>query len=672
MSASNPPPPLFSLGPPVPPPIKKQRASGTNGSDRVLDETDDAIARRRAELGRLQQMQKQSVPTMNLARDQLLRPPSLPATSILPPNRGPPPPKVMPHAPSGSNAPVNSTMLEQRPLQVHQPGYSLTNGSNNQIMPQSPNRQTRTPMTSPAKNLQPPLTPVSAADAPSLPEAKTSTSNPAPTGGPPISVTPSGPPPTFFSSGSPGKNLPKSVGNESPKKSQVSFQPAVTEIPRVGNGFIQKKSDTDPSQTPNMENKAFAGHTPFHMQGNISQTETPELVKEREEKTPPTSSRKEMLSTMRSYADTPPGKDRETKKSLEVSVSTPYTKLPPGDTAFNKEKKQVAFLSPNASTPTMRSFLSTPQSISKRAPTPHPKLSQSIGTIQQHLVEAAEVVPFEYESDTATFTVRRPFGLAAEIDLWFSVGALNAKMYSNSSDVSNAASIEVVADVHFDGSVLVVNGDVEVRHKLPDSYQWKEFGNIKENETVLGNVSFIDSDASEKQYSLDAICEGALAVREHYCSSILSTGEAFRLRNSSTPLPKVTPIYVDDNEFDDTAPLYKSPTSDANVGTEDLPFLEQEDPSTNKSLAPPPPATADEYHESGSDVLSTAVNLFFSTIFSTIWFFMVRIPFLIVTHIVVMVIAIVLLSVIRLYVADDNSAAAMGATTSLYNEPGIL
>lgn len=119
------------------------------------------------------------------------------------------------------------------------------------------------------------------------------------------------------------------------------------------------------------------------------------------------------------------------------------------------------------------------------------------------LAESVDYTPHEYNSELATFVVRRPYGKATERDLWFREGYLNSKQYEKTADVTKPETLEIIAQITADMSVLALNGSAFVRHKsADDDADWREFGNADELDQPLGSITYIDSDASERDYSL--------------------------------------------------------------------------------------------------------------------------------------------------------------------------
>lgn len=357
--------------------------------------------------------------------------------------------------------------------------------------------------------------------------------------------------------------------------------------------------------------------------------------------------------------------------------------------------QQVGFLSPMASlldkpnaarnlskamTPLSMSRNATP--VRKRMPTPQPKGHKAKGVVDadtECLKEVAKCAVFEFEvPGLASFIIRRPFGLITDKELWYLAGQRNSKMYEKCADVHNASTLEVLAMIEGDKSIMALYDTATVRHRTKESGgSWKEFGNVDELDKPLGSIMYIDSEANEKEYSLDDVFEGAVAARHHYCSSLVVAAATLRSQKNSQP-----PVSEQPPPTSEPTQLQQKPkveTSEICVGTEDLPFppaakgapadgAEKVAASKPKSPSKPPPPAEDV-----TDVLSVFFSMFFGSIFWAIWTVFVRIPMRIVSTTLYMLIGVMILSVVRVYLADDNGAVAMGAiVTSMYNRPGIV
>eukprot|EP00957_Ditylum_brightwellii_P183246 13958249-Ditylum_brightwellii.AAC.1 len=94
----------------------------------------------------------------------------------------------------------------------------------------------------------------------------------------------------------------------------------------------------------------------------------------------------------------------------------------------------------------------------------------------EFLIAAARAIPDEYNSELASYFVRRPY-LSPEEEvsgaqeenglLWDQYGVVSAAEYADGARVSQPESLEVVATVEADGSVLVLHGMSSVRRGTP-------------------------------------------------------------------------------------------------------------------------------------------------------------------------------------------------------------
>ncbi|CAB9528816.1 expressed unknown protein [Seminavis robusta] len=239
-----------------------------------------------------------------------------------------------------------------------------------------------------------------------------------------------------------------------------------------------------------------------------------------------------------------------------------------------KAMSQTSFFSP------LSPGLATPRAGShKRAPTPRPKLDKGDGNEQLGVDlfgEAVKCTPFEFTTDLATFIVRRPHDMATERELWFTSGYANAKKYARQADVRKPYTLEVVAIVAADSSTLTLSSNSDVRHNNVESDEWKEFGNVDKMLKPLGTVTYIDTDAVEKDYSLDEIYEGAVSARETYCTSVMSMALGLKVRGpavNQAPAPSPVPLPT------------KKPvqTSEIGVNTDDLPIPAASQPGAPKA-----------------------------------------------------------------------------------------
>jgi hypothetical protein len=326
----------------------------------------------------------------------------------------------------------------------------------------------------------------------------------------------------------------------------------------------------------------------------------------------------------------------------------------------------------------------------------------------QHFIEAANCIPHEYTTNeeggaSATYLIRRPYGLETEPKFFAVCSSTSHELYGRRAHVSTPASMEVAVKVQADKSIMVVFGQAGVRYLITnnnsddnddnDDNDWKEFANVDELDRPLGNVSFIDENANEGDYSLDQVFEGALMAREHYCSSLFSTAlglyqNSIKQQAQQQQQQQVPETIVHVKEYVSDP---KPETGEMCVGTEELDFpttiqvpkkvaveaaaaaagtgatpVAAAAPQKDKKASPPP-------DENSSDVLTVGVGMFVSFFFGLLWTVLVRIPFKIFSTALAMTTAFCILSVVWLYLADDHGASLMGATTTFsYNRPGIF
>eukprot|EP00546_Thalassionema_frauenfeldii_P020970 CAMPEP_0178903834 /NCGR_PEP_ID=MMETSP0786-20121207/5368_1 /TAXON_ID=186022 /ORGANISM="Thalassionema frauenfeldii, Strain CCMP 1798" /LENGTH=685 /DNA_ID=CAMNT_0020575231 /DNA_START=85 /DNA_END=2141 /DNA_ORIENTATION=+ len=176
--------------------------------------------------------------------------------------------------------------------------------------------------------------------------------------------------------------------------------------------------------------------------------------------------------------------------------------------------------------------------VRKRATTPQPRRCVS----DPHMLAlATKSNPDEYDSAIATYKVRRPYAPYEEETFWKNIGELTNEEYQNLANVQNPFSLEVAAQIKADGSVLLLHGISDCRHKKKRAKVWRLFDNVDERDQPLGSVQFIDANANEGEYWLDEIFEEAMSTRDTYCSSLLSTVAALAsnptMHNAQQPPP---------------------------------------------------------------------------------------------------------------------------------------
>jgi len=229
----------------------------------------------------------------------------------------------------------------------------------------------------------------------------------------------------------------------------------------------------------------------------------------------------------------------------------------------------------------------------------------------------------------------------------------------------------------------------------------------------LGRIIYIDANGNDGEYWLDSIYEEALKIRENYCSNVYSAALALKasspktsnsqnhsiedkkqqMRNASPgtkvaspPVmnspsnhfssPDEEPTLQKEEALENQLPAKTAPKMvDACVGTEDLPKSKVPEKNIPKPKDAPKPVTQESDQaeiESGStDALSAFVIFFFGTIFSIFWF-AISIPFRIMKWTGLVSIFCVCISMLWLYLADDNGAMNLGAGIDYHlNSPGV-
>lgn len=370
--------------------------------------------------------------------------------------------------------------------------------------------------------------------------------------------------------------------------------------------------------------------------------------------------------------------------------------------------------------------------VRKRVSTPHPKRvnsDTSNGEESKLLAKATETNPDEFDSDVATYHVRRPYVLSANDDFWNEVGELSNEEYQATADVGKPASLEIAAKIKVDGSILLLSGLCTVRHKKPRSTKWKIFEDVDDMDKPLGSVMFIDGQANEGEYWLDEIYEEAMSTRDTYCSSLLATASALKSTLQASPVPSnfmlahsdispgaplsspmqhlspmqyaslpphsfptqqhnsqlTTPPVVLKESVGETATLQSpvevvqpqdptlQPTPElSKVKVESIPALPVERKSEGSAKIDEKMAQPPEEADAASDILSNLLGFFFLCIFQVCYFCLVKLPIRITVATTVASVVGAILSILWLFLANDNGAGELGANLGYgFNRPGI-
>ena len=206
------------------------------------------------------------------------------------------------------------------------------------------------------------------------------------------------------------------------------------------------------------------------------------------------------------------------------------------------------------------------RSVSKRVATPYPKreglktqdadgneTAISDEELERQFIdsfrEAIAYVPHEYfgsasissnigndgSNQLCTFYVRRPYGSPPQSEIFDLVSPSPHDAYSRKAHVSDPSTVQVAVAIPYDESVLCLFGHAGIRYRITPTGNFESYPNI--GEKSFGSVSYIDDTANEQEYSLDQIIEEALAVREQYCSTMMTTALGFQRRKPDVQAP---------------------------------------------------------------------------------------------------------------------------------------
>ena len=560
----------------------------------------------------------------------------------------------------------------------------------------------------------------------------------------PSDTQPHQPPLTNLSTDAPPRPDSSAEASQEPiGQKKTSFAPTPA---KVVSTEIPPMTESKAESTQLAPTKAFAGVTPFPKvsKPTAPAAHTPFVTKvDLGEDENQASTRKETLMRMRALADTPAkGAGGEApEESPSQQEASAILRLQKQLAQSQKEKtnalRQVkeleetleelkkresekvaqqtespstlGFLSPvvQASIPSTPSLvvspmpaIASPPPRRRRVPTPFPK-KREMGTetpentrstdsvseeeqLRPFLIEAAADVSYEYESEIATFLVRRPYGAETDQDLWFENGEVGSKVYQQSASVYELHTIEVVAMIRVDGSTLLLHGEDSVRHGSRDG-AWEKFPNCSggdtKDEKPLGNVTYIDAEANELTYSLDDLYENALSIRQIYGSSLHSfaMGLQKKSKDKQVSLPEdeppmmvqeipATPTFRQEEMNPPVAAVEKVDTSVDTEGLLPPKAQPQVQEQVQEQMPPPEPQKPIPAPQEDSNVL----GVFVAMIISLFWNALVVFPLRILSTILTWSIAIGFLAFIWLYLREPPSLIG-GATpiAQLLNPAGI-
>eukprot|EP00980_Cylindrotheca_fusiformis_P014869 scaffold4060_cov121-Cylindrotheca_fusiformis.AAC.3 len=714
-------------------PVSRQRQPGTKTSTISID-ADDAIARRRAELRRLQQQKSKhssTRPKESTASKELVPKPSARARSME--RKAPPPPPVArkleftggnKQQPRGARAksvpPRRPPPPPKKSEQVHKEAPPTVGNSSS---------ATTTTTTHNKKKDLPPLRP-STDSAVSLPE-QSSTASGADTA-PPLfaevtttTETVKQQPQTAATTDAPPQQAAKpQTTAKTPAakqkttdstsaasmmadptaletKTPASKPPTTTEPPstvrrerinQLRQGLDSPKSNKETKEAP--KEKAVISETNAKLEKALIAAEKErnlalKRIQELEDKL-----MKEMTNT--SKVPVTPVKDMTSLKEVMDMAKTQ------GEDAALKwaqeqlqgqeklQHKHAGLLSPSIPT--------TPQprrAIVNRAVTPHPKRDVKEGITDEDLEkrfitsfrEAVAYIPYEYNGTSVTddgkrctYYVRRPYGIPDPNGIFELVSPSSHDKYSRKAHVSDPTSIQVAVAIPYDDSVLCLVGKMGVRYRITLTGSFENIPNVEDS---LGFVSYIDDTANERQYSLDEILEEALSVREQYCSTMMTTALGFQQRK---------PVVVAGDAAPATAAAPKPQVAEIGVDTSDIPIPQEIKLSENsqraeakkeepkKKESPKKEMEEDTGSTGAGDVLTIFIGMIFKSIFGFIWWILIGLPLATIRVSVTMILACVVVGVLYLYALDGHySAMSQGENSFFYasqyhanTAPGLL
>ena len=270
--------------------------------------------------------------------------------------------------------------------------------------------------------------------------------------------------------------------------------------------------------------------------------------------------------------------------------------------------------------------------------------------------------------------------------------AESVECYWKNSNVKAEKSLEVMAMVEADGSILHIHGDA-CRHGLPvigdngsiTGYEFKTFADVESMDGALGKVIFIDSEGNDGEYWLDPIYEEALKIRESYCSNVFSAALALASAPEPVAARMTSPTANGIGHAVDNAPptiMMPPASSPAPVAVDASASVNKDEPKIKENVdqkqsVPQKEAPKEmekpkkqqekeqpQLDDNGStDILSFFFIWFFSTIFKIVWFILM-IPVRVVNCTLTIGIVVSIVHLLWLYFADNRDAIDMGALMS--------
>jgi len=216
-------------------------------------------------------------------------------------------------------------------------------------------------------------------------------------------------------------------------------------------------------------------------------------------------------------------------------------------------------------------------------------LADGSGAVAQKAVQTVEDV---FVSDFATYIVRKPYqyqngngndsmvcNLNAHVEdedvLGFGSVASPpvswvdpVETYGKNASAKEEKSLEVIARIKADGSILLIWGASSCRHGIPTlgdggavlDYEYKTFDDVEYMDGSLGKILYIDAEGNDGEYWLDPIYEEALKIRESYCSNVFSAALALKAASASMSMSTSTSVFSPQEEQSLPSPTIASTT----------------------------------------------------------------------------------------------------------------
>ena len=177
-------------------------------------------------------------------------------------------------------------------------------------------------------------------------------------------------------------------------------------------------------------------------------------------------------------------------------------------------------------------------------PMPHPKrkfFSTNAVELERRFIQyfrqAAEVVPHEYTTLTATLLVRRPYGLDNQkLEEIRGLPCSNNADYGRRAHISNPTTLEVTVLVDPDVPILFLGIGGIVNYRTSPGSKFQPAKVTRENFKVLEACCYYsyrkDTQGAYQKYALDELLQHAFWVRDNFCSTMTSTALGLQAQKS--------------------------------------------------------------------------------------------------------------------------------------------